>query len=188
DAGFTGTDQVSYTLLDANGNYSDPVTVTINVLNTGNLPIGSEGQYVTEAGKTLTISAPGLLANDFDPDGDVIIVSNYTQATNGTITSILTNGSFSYVPDAGFVGTDQFTYTLLDVNGNYSEPVTVHITVFESFNKKPVGITDEYGTPAETPLVIAAPGLAANDFDPDGDDFLVSNFTQTTNGTITSIL
>ena len=187
--GFTGTDQFQYTLLDADGNYSDPVTVTIDVVEPFNRkPIGISDQYAVPAGTSLVVDAPGLLTNDLDPDGDVIIVSNFFPPTNGNLTSIITNGSFTYVPDDGFTGTDQFQYTLLDAVGNYSDQVTVTLEVLEPFNRKPTGISDNYGTPAGTTLVVAAPGLMTNDFDPDGDMIIVSNFFPPTNGTLTSII
>ena len=189
NAGFTGTDEFQYSLRDAEGNFSDPVTVTLEVFAPGgDLPLGFTDSFAVEEGQTLTIAAPGLMANDFDPDGDVIIVSNFIPPTNGTLTSILTNGSFTYVPDEEFTGTDQFSYSLRDADGNFSDPVTVTIQVFESFNRKPVGIADEYGTPEETPLVISAPGLLTNDLDPDGDEIIVSNFLPPANGTLTTIV
>jgi hypothetical protein len=189
NAGFTGSDQFSYTLLDADGNYSDPVIVTLEVVAPGgDKPIGMEDHYAVETGKTLTVAAPGNIANDFDPDGDSFIVSNFIGPTSGTLTSIVTNGSFTYVPNPGFTGTDQFSYTLLDADGNYSDPVAVKIEVLESFNRKPLGIPDHYGTSEGTPLVVNAPGLKTNDLDPDGDTFIVSNFIGPTNGTLTSIV
>lgn len=187
--GFTGTDQFQYTLLDAAGNYSDPVIVTLLVVAPGgDKPLGFPDHYAVEEGKTLTIAAPGLMTNDFHPEGDNFIVSNFIAPTNGTLTSIVTNGSFSYVPDDGFTGTDQFQYTLLDADGIYSDPVVVTIDVLEPFNRKPLGITDHYGTPQGKPLVVAAPGLMANDLDPDGNTFIVSNFIGPVNGTLTSIV
>lgn len=151
-------------------------------------PAGLPDTYAVEEGQTLTVAAPGLMTNDIDPDGDVIIVSNFLQPSHGTITSIVTNGSFAYVPEAGFTGTDQFSYTLLDADNNYSEQVTVTIYVLENFERQPIGITDYYSTGEGTPLVIVAPGLMANDLDPDGDIIIVSNFLQPTTGTITSIV
>ena len=187
--GFTGSDQFQYTLLDAQGNYSDPVNVTLEVFAPGgDKPIGMEDSYTVETGKTLTVAAPGNMANDFDPNGDSFFVSNFIGPSSGELTSIVTNGSFIYVPNPGFTGTDQFTYTLLDENGNYSNPVTVTIDVLEPFNRKPLGIADHYGTSEGTPLVVNAPGLMSNDLDPDGDTFIVSNFTGPANGTLTSIV
>ena len=189
NVGFTGTDQFQYTLQDADGNFSEPVIVTLEVVAPGGeKPLGFKDSFSVESGKTLTVAAPGLITNDFDPDGDSFIVSNFIGTTNGTITSIVTNGSFIYVPNAGFTGTDQFQYTLLNADGNYSDPVVVTIEVLEPFNRKPIATGDTYGTPAGTPLIVNAPGLMTNDLDPDGDVIIVSNFFQTTNGQITSIV
>ena len=147
---------------DVNGNYSDPVTIHITVFESFNRkPVGITDEYGTPAETPLVIAAPGLAANDFDPDGDDFLVSNFTQTTNGTITSILTNGSFTYVPDAGFTGTDQFSYTLLDANGNYSDPVTVTITVIE-INEPPVASatnpTVECSSPTGTMVTLDGSG------------------------------
>lgn len=60
-----------------------------------------------------------LLANDYDPDGQPITITAITQPADGTVT-ILGNGIVSYVPDALFSGTDTFTYTISDPNGNTS--------------------------------------------------------------------
>ncbi len=186
--GFTGTDNFQYIARDANGAFSEQVNVTIDVIAAGELPYGAEDYFAVEKDQTLTISAPGLLFNDFDPNGDNIIVSNYIPPANGTLTSIVTNGSFIYEPPAGFTGTDSFQYTLLDEDNNYSAPVTVTIEVVESYNRIPEGGEDYYSTEAETPLVIAAPGLLANDSDPDGDNIIVSNYFPPANGTLTSIV
>src|SRR5690606_18268188 len=133
--------------------------------------------YAVTSTTPLLIATPVISTNDFDPDGYTFLVYTTIYRSNGTITSILTNGSFTYVPDAGFTGTDQFSYTLLDANGNYSDPVTVTINVLNTGNL-PIGSEDQYITEAGKTLTISAPGLLANDFDPDGDVIIVSNYTQ----------
>ena len=189
DDGFVGIDTFQYTLRDAESNFSDPVTVTLEVVASGgSLPLGFEDAFAVETDETLTVDAPGLMANDFDPDGDMIIVSNYFPPSHGTLTSIVTNGKFVYVPDDGFVGIDTFQYTLQDVESNFSDPVTVTIQVFESFNRNPIGISDQYGTTAGTSLEVDAPGLMTNDLDPDGDMIIVSNYFPPSHGTLTSIV
>ena len=188
EPGFTGTDNFQYLAMDDNGAFSEQVEVTIDVIAAGELPFGSEDHFTVEKDQTLTVAAPGLLINDFDPNADNIIVSNYFSPANGTLTSIVTNGSFIYVPATGFTGTDSFQYIVQDENGNFSTAVTVFIDVVESFNRIPNGGEDFYSTEAETPLVIAAPGLLFNDSDPEGDDIIVSNYFAPPNGTLTSIV
>ncbi len=188
-AGFTGTDQFQYSLADDNGVLSSPVTVHIDVLATGgSAPIAIEDAFATTEGVTLDIAAPGLMANDLDPDGSTFIVSNYLAPTNGTITTIVTSGHFVYVPDPGFTGTDQFQYSLTDSDGNTSDLGTVTIEVLPDPNRAPIGVTDHYGTLEGATLTVDAPGLMANDLDPDGDAIIVSNFNAPTHGTVTTIV
>ncbi|MGB6041744.1 MAG: cadherin-like domain-containing protein, partial [Pirellulales bacterium] len=61
--------------------------------------------------------APGVLANDFDPDGDILTSTLKIAPNNGTVT-LNADGSFDYTPNTGFVGTDSFTYEVDDGFGN----------------------------------------------------------------------
>ena len=92
-------------------------------------PIAIPDAYFTIEDSTLTISAPGLRANDLDLEGDDFIVAQFFPVSNGTLNSILTNGAFEYEPNPGFTGTDSFTYRLQDSEGNFSEFVTVFVFV-----------------------------------------------------------
>ncbi len=48
---------------------------------------------------------PGCSANDLSPSGTPLTAAIVGQPANGTVT-LNTDGSFSYTPNAGFVGTD----------------------------------------------------------------------------------
>ncbi len=184
--GFTGTDQFQYKFLDAGSNLSEYITVTIDVLDPFNRqPIGISDTYGVEAGSSLIIPAPGVLVNDLDPDGDAFTLAIITNPANGVISSAVTSGAFTYTPNSGFMGTDQFQYKLLDAESNLSDYVTVNIEVHEPFNRKPVGVADNYAIPAGTSLVLSAPGVLANDVDPDGDGISLAIITLPANGTIT---
>jgi hypothetical protein len=69
--------------------------------------------------RTLTIEAPGILKNDYDPDGDDFYAASFGSASNGSV-SLNTDGRITYTPNAGFIGTDSFTYTMGDGNGESS--------------------------------------------------------------------
>ena len=58
-----------------------------------------------------------VLANDSDPDGDVLRVVATTQPAHGTVEILDAGLSVRYTPEAGFVGTDHFTYTVSDGQG-----------------------------------------------------------------------
>src|SRR5262249_18021106 len=103
-SGFHGTDSFTYRASDGfiPGNV---LTVTI-VVNAP--PVSMPEVYSPLPGATLTVAAPGVLANDTDADGDAITAVLKADAANGTLT-LASDGSFTYVPDAGFHGTDRFT-------------------------------------------------------------------------------
>ena len=60
-----------------------------------------------------------VLANDYDPNlGDSITITNITTPSQGGVVSISPNGDFiSYLPVAGFIGEETFTYTITDSQG-----------------------------------------------------------------------
>ena len=58
-----------------------------------------------------------VLSNDSDPDGDPLKVIKLSAPKNGKAVS-RRNGSLSYTPNTGFVGTDTFNYTIDDGKGH----------------------------------------------------------------------
>ena len=137
-------------------------------------------------GHALTVAAPGVLANDTDADGDDLTATGVTQPANGEV-SLAADGSFTYTPDAGFSGTDTFTYQADDGTAK-SAATTVTITVEENtgpVNTAPVAGNDAYSTVEDAPLLLPAPGVLANDTDADGDVLTATGASQPLNGTVT---
>jgi len=89
-------------------------------------PLAVDDSYIVQAGHVLTIAAPGLLANDSDPDSDPLTVASFIQPLHGTV-SLGQDGSFTYTPFAGFYGIDSWDYTISD--GLSSDRATVTIEV-----------------------------------------------------------
>ncbi|XTP36181.1 Ig-like domain-containing protein [Mycobacterium sp. TJFP1] len=144
----------------------------------------------TSEGAPTTIA---VLGNDTDPNaGDVLTVGQYTQAQNGTVV-LNTDGSFTYTPDAGFTGTDTFTYTISDeaspwhvhglasqLRGGHSATAAVTITVTE-VNAAPVAGADTATVSAGS--VATFIDVLANDADANGDALTIIDVTQPANGT-----
>lgn len=93
-------------------------------------PVGGADEFSVGEGEELTVDAPGVLANDTDADGDDLTATGATQPEHGEV-DLGSDGSFTYAPDAGFSGTDTFTYKASDGSAE-SAAVTVTITVEES--------------------------------------------------------
>jgi len=70
-----------------------------------------------------------VLLNDNDPDGDALTIESVTQPSHGTASH---NGDFVYyTPTPGYVGSDSFTYTINDGNGE-EDTATVSVTVTQT--------------------------------------------------------
>jgi VCBS repeat-containing protein len=89
-------------------------SLSLDIIDTNRAPIAEPDRYSGPPGAQLSISAAiGVLANDQDKDKDNLSASLVEGPTHGTL-SLHPSGSFSYTPDAGFTGTDSFTYVAND--------------------------------------------------------------------------
>ena len=87
-----------------------------------------EDYYETDMGTALIVdSENGVLANDIDPENGYMAAFLVSTPSHGSV-NLNTDGSFSYVPDSGFAGTDYFTYLASDFIVD-SELATVEIEV-----------------------------------------------------------
>jgi hypothetical protein len=102
-------------------------TTTFDNVSLNLPPTAAAEAYGVNVGGTLTVTAPGVLANDTDPESGALTAVLVTNVSNGSLT-LNANGSFSYTPTGGFVGTDSFSYKAND--GKFgSNTVAVTITV-----------------------------------------------------------
>src|SRR5205823_715162 len=139
--------------------------------------------YTTAEDTQLTVSAPGVLANDSDVDGDVLSAVLVSNPTHGTLT-LNGDGSFTYMPALNYNGVDSFTYKASDGQAQ-SGVATVTITV-TPVNDAPVAANDDsYTTPEDTQLTVSAPGVLANDSDVDGDALSAVLVSGPSHGTLT---
>lgn len=177
---FTGTDTFSYQVSD--GIASASAQVTINVDGQANTsPTAADDAYTVQINNALTVSAPGVLVNDSDPDGDPLQADLASDPSNGTLT-LNGDGSFSYTPAANFYGTDTFTYRASD-GVTTSNLATVTIEVLEG-NVAPTAGEDNYSVLRNQVLEVAAPGVLQNDSDPNGDEIIAELDDKPDHGTL----
>lgn len=182
---FNGADSFTYELSDGQGGTNEAtVSLTVNPVN--DRPITRNDVLSVDENTTLNGNVLGRNGNglDSDPDGDPLTVATAPTSgpSNGQVT-ISENGDFAYTPDADFVGTDVFNYSITD--GLLSATGKVTITVVNT-NDPPVANDDAVGTNEDTDLVGNVLNDNGNgaDSDSDGGTLLVSLLTPTSNGSV----
>ena len=145
--------------------------------------------YNVNEDNTLSVGAPGVLANDVDPEGETItaeLVSGVSPA-QGTL-SLNANGSFTYNPAANFYGSASFTYRTnpgqVEIN---PRTATVTVTV-NNVNDAPTltTVSTLSGSPEDnsTTITYAALAAAANEADIDSGS-ISFRVESVTSGTLT---
>lgn len=153
-AGYAGPDSFTYapTVGGAAG-----ATTTVNLTVSAPVMTTAADTFSTAYRAPVTVTAPGILANDTVDAGTLTAVLD-AGPDNGALT-LNPDGSFTYTSTAGFHGNDAFTYHTT-VDGIPGPGALVHIAV-----AAPVmtGTSDSYSAAFETPLTVSAPGVLAND-------------------------
>ena len=176
-ASYVGSDSFVYRVSD--GLYTDEATATIDVIN--RLPVLASDQYHALHDQALIVSvADGLLVNDSDFDGDTLTASLQSSPAHGSV-SIDADGSFSYVPNGGYVGSDSFYYQVSDSYGQMTGGLaTISVT-----NLAPAGTGDTYLAWHDHALAIAVPGVLSNDDGETNETLIAQLVTGPTHGALT---
>jgi hypothetical protein len=174
--GTAGSDSFTYTVNDDDGVTSNVATVTVRVRGAGanDRPVAVDDSVATSEDTPVVIY---VLSNDTDADGtiDPATVSIIGGPSHGSGDVNPASGAVTYSPDAGYNGSDSFTYTVNDDDGATSNVATVTVRVTD-VNGAPVAVDDSANTNENTPVDVA---VLSNDFDPDGDSLTVSDYDAT---------
>jgi len=181
DSTFTGTDKFVYEAAD--GDSTDQATATIEVTSDST---GGEDRVVAEAdsfsspkGEPLSVQAPGVLGND---SGDSLSAALVSGVSNGSLT-LDGDGSFTYVPDSTFTGTDEFVYEAASGDSTDQATATIEVTGDSTGGGTTVvARPDSFSTPEGQTLSVAVPGVLGND---SGDSLSASLVSGVTSGSLT---
>ncbi|MBU1048687.1 tandem-95 repeat protein [Candidatus Bipolaricaulota bacterium] len=168
---FNGVDSFSYIVADGNGGTASAL-VTIAVAAVNDPPTARDDSIATNEDTPIDIA---VLANDSDPDGDILTIQSLIQPTHGS--AVKSADTISYTPDSQFNGVDVFTYAVSDGNGG-TATATVTINV-AAVNDPPVAQDDSDSTDEGAPVVV---NVLENDSDLDGDGLIVQSVTQPSHG------
>ena len=135
-------------------------------------PVAEPDEAAARQGRPVVVP---VLANDSDPDGDVILVESVepVRASIGVVTATRDGLQVQFTPQAGFVGTVDFLYTISDGRGG-TATATVTVAVNpddDSLNRPPEAGTDLARTSGTSPVSL---NVLDNDSDPDGDSILLA--------------
>ena len=142
-----------------------------------NPPVAANDTFASN--KNITVFLP-VLTNDYDLDGDPLLVSILVTATKGTATVV--GNQIQYTPDLNFVGNDSITYVICDT-ANSCDTAIVYITI-TNVNNPPVANNDTFSVSGN--IVTFLP-VTSNDVDIDGDPLTVTILTVAQHGTTTVI-
>ncbi|HLQ79020.1 MAG TPA: Ig-like domain-containing protein, partial [Terriglobia bacterium] len=162
--GQTTTEQFSYTLSDGHGGLQT-ATVTLTIDGKNDAPVSVGETFATT--EDVPLVAGSVLANDSDVDVGTVLTASLVDAPGHGSITLNSNGTFSYIPDANFNGTDSFTYVANDGLAD-SNVATVTIDVFAA-NDAPVAQGDQFTTSSANQL---AGNVLLNDSDVDGDSLM----------------
>jgi hypothetical protein len=169
DTGYVGFDFFWYTVDDNEGNTSNPALVTIEI---SDAIAGQDDSYDLDEDDFISVSAPGVLLNDAELTPETVVELT-ADVSHGTL-MLDDDGSFIYVPDENWNGTDQFAYIAIDPVLGTSPISIVHLNVLP-VNDDPIVVDDAYDMDEDTVLTVIFPdsfngsGILANDIDIDGD-------------------
>ena len=149
-------------------------------------PIARNDSFSVTQGTSITVAdANGVLVNDSAAAGGPLDAVLVTLASNGLLLFPSPGGGgFFYLPNAGFTGTDTFTYQARESGTTLSNVATVTISVVPP-NVAPVAADDGYTTNENQTLNVAASGVLANDTDANGNPLTAALVSGVASGTLT---
>ena len=146
------------------GSTSVTVDFALAIDDVNEPPVATSESGFLNANATLTVTAPGVLGNDNDPENDTLTAILVDDVQYGSL-SLSADGSFTYTPLNGYFGSDSFTYRA-DDGTNQSEVTTVSLSisnVIRTFNDPTPTTTDEFGIGVKVTADYVLVGAAADD-------------------------
>lgn len=167
--GFVGPAFFEYRIANDSG-LEDGALASIDVTPDGT-PFAVDDAATTDEDQAVRID---VLANDWDPAGDVLSLVSVSPAASGSPRLEFDADLYAtivYEPNPDFFGVDLFSYTISDGSSSAEATVTVTVRPLPDF---PQAVDDLRTVAYETPAVVDA---LANDRDPDGGALQIIAFS-----------
>ncbi|MEF3307013.1 Ig-like domain-containing protein [Paenibacillus sp. GYB003] len=172
--GYVGTDSFTVTVSDGRGG-TVTSTVTVQVTEKPNESPTVPPSYNATTPKNTSVTGT---VYGTDPDGDPLTYTKGSDPQHGTVT-VNPDGTWTYVPDPNYVGTDSFTVIVSDGKGG-TVKTTVTVNVTEKPNQPPTARDVSVTAPKDTSVTGSVYGT-----DPDGDPLTYTKGSDPQHGTVT---
>lgn len=176
---YYGTDEFTYQVSDMQGATAS-AKITVTVLARNDAPSIAE-PILTRRTAIDTPMNINVSENISDPDGDVLVISDVLNGPqNGTV--VWSGYMFTYTPNSGFTGDDQFDYVIFDQteSSNSTAQGTIIVRV-DRANNPPTAQNLETNATAGSSVVI---NLKNSVSDLDQDTLVISAPEKTEHGTV----
>ncbi|MBB4108686.1 beta strand repeat-containing protein, partial [Pedobacter zeae] len=141
------------------GNFAGKVTVTVVLNDNGGTANGGVNQSAAQT-FIISIKPVGVTDNintlvntpvttDVKANDGVTATNTTVLAGNGAhgTTTVDASGKVTYTPNAGYTGTDSYTYTLTTADGVVSDPITVNVNIYPTVVLSgPTSVNENAGT------------------------------------------
>jgi hypothetical protein len=161
-ANFNGTDAFDYVVNDGKGGKDTAqVIITVNPVNDAPTLTGTLPNLTTDQNRTTAVSTTvdiRTLYNDIDA-GTILSITNLVSSSNSIVSE--TNGIISYIPKAGFSGSDNITFDICDNASPQSCIIgTIMVTVTPITNTcPPLSISKSTGDICDNSVTLTATNL-----------------------------
>jgi hypothetical protein len=178
DAAHDGIDDddetVVVTVMSGTGyTVGSPSSDSLEIIDTDTDPDAYDGWETTSVNVDADVTVLDLAT---DLDEDELTVTDVTDGDHGSVVINL-DGTVTYTPTTSYTGTDSFTYTVEDPDGNEAtNTITISVGPID-----PVALDDDVATAVNTGVNVDVEDVA---FDPAGDTLTVTAVTQGTHGTV----
>ncbi|MDZ4823708.1 MAG: Ig-like domain-containing protein [Flavobacteriales bacterium] len=154
-ANWFGTVSITYLVTDLQGASAQGV-LTIELSSGNDIPVAGDDY---KFGNEDEVLSGNISSNDSDADGEIMTFQVTNNVDNG-IFILFPDGSYSFMPNTNWFGTDEVTYLAIDPNGA-SDSATLTMEV-AAVNDAPIAVYDEAYTYEDT---MVSGDVSTNDTD-----------------------
>ncbi len=177
DGSETAEARFEYILSDGSAEAKGEVEVEVSPVD--DPPLAVSDRLTVEEGGTVIVASSTLVANDSDPDSEVLRLTNVGNGKGGIVRQEDTSVIFDHDGSEG--PTAAYTYTISDGTSEIIGNVLIEV---RPVNDPPVTMPDRFEVERSGGILVGVSELLANDADAEGDVLRVTAVGSGVNGSV----